>query len=175
MACVLISGRTLDCRDSVGGIKRLLITELANKATLTTTAGAISAFTLATGKQFWSYEQVRETSNFSEAIQASVENGTLAYETTLTAIFNKGETATRNQIRLLAQNRLMVIAEDRNGKYWLLGEINGAELTAGTYASGTAMGDRNGYELTFVAKEVEPIKEVASGLIAALSAPAVAP
>lgn len=173
MACALTAGRALDCRDSVGGIKRLLITELANKATLTTTAGAITAFTLATSKQFWSYEQVRETSNFSEAIQASVENGTLAYETTLTAIFNKGETATRNQIRLLAQNRLMVIAEDRNGKYWLLGEINGTELTAGSYNSGTAMGDRNGYELTFVAKEVEPMKEVASGLIAALTAPAV--
>lgn len=173
MACALTSGRALDCRDSVGGIKRLLITELANKATLTTTSGAISAFTLSTGKQFWSYEQVRETSNFSEAIQASVENGTLAYETTLTAIFNKGETSTRNQIRLLAQNRLMVIAEDRNGKYWLIGESNGAELTAGTYASGTAMGDRNGYELTFIAKEAEPIKEVASGLIATLLAPAV--
>lgn len=173
MACALTSGRALDCRDSVGGIKRLLITELANKATLTTTSGAISAFTLATGKQFWSYEQVRETSNFSEAILASVENGTLAYETTLTAIFNKGETSTRNQIRLLAQNRLMIIAEDRNGKYWLLGETNGAELTAGSYASGTAMGDRNGYELTFVAKEAEPMKEVASGLIATLLAPAV--
>lgn len=173
MACALTSGRALDCRDSVGGIKRLLITELANKATLTTTSGAISAFTLSTGKQFWSYEQVRETSNFSEAIQASVENGTLAYETTLTAIFNKGETSTRNQIRLLAQNRLMIIAEDRNGKYWLLGETNGAELTAGSYASGTAMGDRNGYELTFVAKEAEPMKEVASGLIATLLAPAV--
>jgi len=173
MACALTSGRALDCRDSVGGIKRFLITELANKATLTTTSGAISAFTLATGKQFWSYEQVRETSNFSEAIQASVENGTLAYETTLTAIFNKGETSTRNQIRLLAQNRLMIIAEDRNGKYWLLGETNGAELTAGCYASGTAMGDRNGYELTFVAKEAEPMKEVASGLIATLLAPAV--
>lgn len=173
MACALTSGRALDCRDSVGGIKRLLITELANKATLTTTSGAISAFTLATGKQFWSYEQVRETSNFSESILASVENGTLAYETTLTAIFNKGETSTRNQIRLLAQNRLMIIAEDRNGKYWLLGETNGAELTAGSYASGTAMGDRNGYELTFVAKEAEPMKEVASGLIATLLAPAV--
>lgn len=173
MACALTSGRALDCRDSVGGIKRLLITELANKATLTTTSGAISAFTLSTGKQFWSYEQVRETSNFSEAIQASVENGTLAYETTLTAIFNKGETSTRNQIRLLAQNRLMIIAEDRNGKYWLLGETNGAELTAGSYASGTAMGDRNGYELTFVAKEAEPMKEVSSGLIATLLAPAV--
>ena len=173
MACALTSGRALDCRDSVGGIKRLLITELANKATLTTTSGAISAFTLATGKQFWSYEQVRETSNFSEAILASVENGTLAYETTLTAIFNKGETSTRNQIRLLAQNRLMIIAEDRNGKYWLLGDTHGAELTAGSYASGTAMGDRNGYELTFVAKEAEPMKEVASGLIATLLAPAV--
>jgi hypothetical protein len=173
MACSLTSGRALDCRDSVGGIKRLLITELANKATLTTTAGAISAFTLSTGKQFWAYEQVKETSNFSEAIQASDVNGTLAYETTLTAIFNKGETATRNQIRLLAQNRLMIIAEDRNGKYWLLGESNGAELTAGTYNSGTAMIDRNGYELTFVSKEAEPLKEVASGLIATLLAPAV--
>ncbi len=116
---------------------------------------------------------MRETSNFSEAILASVENGTLAYETTLTAIFNKGETSTRNQIRLLAQNRLMIIAEDRNGEYWLLGETNGAELTAGSYASGTAMGDRNGYELTFVAKEAEPMKEVSSGLIATLLAPAV--
>ena len=173
MACALTAGRALDCRDSVGGIKRLLITELANKNGFVITNGAITTFTLATGKQFWVYDQVRETSNFSEAIQASVENGTLAYETTLTAIFNKGETATRNQIRLLAQNRLMIIAEDRNGKYWLLGEANGAELTAGTYASGTAMGDRNGYELTFVAKEAEPIKEVASGLISVLLAPAV--
>lgn len=173
MPCALTSGRPLDCRDSVGGIKKLLITELANKATLTTTSGAISAFTLATGKQFWSYEQVRETSNFSEVTLASVENGTLAYETTVIAIFNKGETSTRNQIRLLAQNRLMIIAEDRNGKYWLIGEANGAELTASTYSSGTAMGDRNGYELTFVAKEAEQIKEVSSGLIATLLAPAV--
>ena len=174
MACALTAGRALDCRDSVGGIKRLLITELANKATLTITTGAITALTLAVGKQFWVYDQVRETSNFSEATQASVENGTLAYETTLTAIFNKGETATRNQIRLLAQNRLMILAEDRNGKYWLLGEINGAELTAGTYASGTAMGDRNGYELTFVSKEGTALMEF-TGNITPLLSPAVAP
>ena len=173
MACALTAGRALDCRDSVGGIKRLLITELANKNAYVVAGGAVTSLTCQLGKQFFVYDQVRETSNFSEVIQASVENGTLAYETTLTAIFNKGETATRNQIRLLAQNRLMIIAEDRNGKYWLLGAMNGAELTAGTYASGTAMGDRNGYELTLVAKEAEPIKEVASGLIAALLIPAV--
>lgn len=173
MPCVLISGRTLDCRDSVGGIKRLLITELANKtSTFVIANGAITSMALAVGKQFWVYDQVRETSNFSESMLASVENGTLAYETTLTAIFNKGETATRNQIRLLAQNRLMILAEDRNGKYWLIGETSGAELTAGTYASGTAMGDRNGYELTFVAKEATPLMEF-TGNIAPLLIPAV--
>lgn len=174
MPCALISGRTLDCRDSVGGIKRLLITELANKLGVVIANGAITGLTLQTGKQFWVYDQVRETSNFSESMLSSVENGTLAYETTLTAIFNKGETATRNQIRLLAQNRLMILAEDRNGKYWLIGETNGAELTAGTYASGTAMGDRNGYELTLVAKEATPLMEF-TGNITPLLSPAVAP
>jgi hypothetical protein len=55
MPCVLISGRTLDCRDSVGGIKRLLITELANKATLTTTSGTGVATITSNGSVLISY------------------------------------------------------------------------------------------------------------------------
>ena len=35
MACALTQGYTLDCADSVGGIKKIYVTELANKSTLT--------------------------------------------------------------------------------------------------------------------------------------------
>jgi len=36
----------------------------------------------------------------------------------------------------------------------LMGKINGCELTSGTFSNGAAMGDLNGYSLTFVATEM---------------------
>jgi hypothetical protein len=73
----------------------------------------------------------------------------------------------------MAQNRLMVIVLDRNGIYWLLGESNGLDLVTGNFSSGTAMADRNGYELSFVGKEPNQAQSVTSGLMATLLVPAV--
>jgi hypothetical protein len=56
MACLLTSGYTLDCADSVGGIKKIYITELANKGSITAASGIITAFTLSAGKKFFTYE-----------------------------------------------------------------------------------------------------------------------
>lgn len=172
MACALTAGISRDCMDGVGGIDTIYVTELANKSTLTTTAGAISAFTLATGKQFWTYQQVRETASFSETANPNIQNQTLFYTQEVKVKFAKGETSKRNELRLLAQNRVMVIVKDNNGKYWLVGETIGAELTGGSYATGTAMGDFNGYDMTLTALEKEPAKEIDSALIADLLAPA---
>lgn len=171
MACAIISGRTLDCRDSVGGIKDIYWTELANKATLTETSGAITAFTLSTGKQFWKYEMVKETANEEETIANSEENGTLYFDQALNIIFNKQETATRNQILLAAKNQLLVIVTDRNGKHWLLGRNNGMVL-GGKGMTGKAMADRNGYELSFIGKEELPKCELSDAILATLIVPA---
>jgi hypothetical protein len=174
MACNLTTGRTLACRDSVGGIKTIYVTELDNKETLTSaTEGLISAFTLAEGKQFWEVALIKETSFFTDVYTGSTENGTLFSDQALTVIFNKGDVATRNFVKLLAQNRLMVIVLDRNGVYWLLGETNGLDLVTGSFGSGTAMADRNGYELSFVGKEPASAQSVTSGLIASLIIPGV--
>lgn len=173
MACVLTASRALDCRDSVGGIKRIYVTELENKNTLSSTNGVIGTFTLDTGKKFWTYDFEKQTGSFEEAIQTSVENGTLFYETTLKIILNKMDVATRNELRLLAQNRLMIIIQDNNGLYWLMGETNGADLAPSKGMSGTAMGDRNGYELNFIAQEPQPMNTVNSSLITTLTAVAV--
>lgn len=173
MSCALTSGSTLACRDAVGGIKRIYITELANKATLTATAGNITAFTLSSTKKFWIYDLIKETAEYEEKIVTSDENGTIFYETELKLMLHKTSVAFRNELKLIAQAQLMVIILDRNGVYWLMGEGNGATLMPSSGKSGKAMGDFNGYELVLGAKEVDLMPTVSSGLITALTTAAV--
>lgn len=172
MACALTANIALACKDAVGGIKKIYVTELANKATITASAGAISAFTLTTGKQFWVYDFEKETGEWTEKIQTSVENSTTFYEHELKVRLSKKDVTKRNELHLLAQNRVMIIVLDRNGTYWLLGEANGCDLMPSTSVTGKAMADFNGYDLIFSGKEEAAAQTVASGLIAALTAPA---
>ena len=167
MACPLTQGFILDCKESVGGIKSVRFVEFDN-ATATYAAG-VATLTMATGKKFWKYAQVRETSSFTETITANVQNGTIFYQQELTVILNKLAAATRNEILLLAKNRLMAIVEDMNGNFWLLGAKNGLDITGGNSATGTASGDRNGYTLTFQAMEADPMWSVSAGAISAIT------
>ena len=168
MACALTQGFVLDCKESLGGVKSVRFVEFDNVASIAYASG-VATLTMVTGKKFWKYAQVRETSSTTESITANVQNGTIFYKQELTVILNKLAAATRNEILLLAKNRLMAIVEDMNGNFWLLGAKNGLDITSGNAATGTASGDRNGYSLTFEAMEAEPIWSVASGAITALT------
>jgi hypothetical protein len=99
-------------------------------------------------KVFYKYDLVKESSNFAEAVNTNVQNGTVFYAQTLEIILNKLQVNTRNEIVLLAKNRLAVIVTDQQGENWFLGITNGLDLTGGGSASGTAFGDRSGYTLT---------------------------
>ena len=54
MACTIIQGETIDCRDSVGGIKEIYLTEFANvpQGNITATSGTITAMTCSSTKNF---------------------------------------------------------------------------------------------------------------------------
>ena len=168
MACALTQGFILDCKESLGGVKSVRFVEFDNVSSITYAAG-VATLTMAAGKKFWKYAQVRETSSFTETITANVQNGTIFYQQELTVILNKLAAATRNEILLLAKNRLMAIVEDMNGAFWLVGAKNGADITSGNSATGTASGDRNGYSLTFQAMEADPMWSVSSAAISALT------
>lgn len=168
MACALTQGFVLDCKESVGGIKSVRFVEFDNVASIAYAAG-VATLTMVTSKKFWKYAQVRETSSFTETITANVQNGTIFYQQELTVILNKLAAATRNEILLLAKNRLMAIVEDMNGNFWLLGAKNGLDITGGNSATGTASGDRNGYTLTFQAMEADPMWSVSSTAISAIT------
>ena len=172
MACILTSGYTLDCRDNVGGIETIYVTELANKNAITAASGVITAFTLTAGKRFWVYNIQKETASATENIPDGIANGTLYYDQSLVMTLRKLQATLRNEIYLLAQNNLMIMIKLRTGKIFLLGQNNGMELQTMASATGTAMGDASNYTLTFVGKETTGMQEVTSALIATLILPA---
>ena len=169
MSCALTQNYILDCKEGMGGIKSVRFAEFANVSSVTESAGVVSAITMAGSNKFWKYDLIRETSSLTENINANVQNGTTFYQQELTIILNKMAVATRNEILLLAKNRLMAIVEDTNGTFWLVGQLNATDLTAGSAGTGTASGDRNGYTLTFTAMEKELAPKVDSSIIGALT------
>jgi hypothetical protein len=84
-------------------------------------------------------------------------------------VLNKLQTATRNEILLLAQNTLIAVVKDSNGVYWYLGKSRGLDLTAGTAGTGTAQGDRSGFALTFTGSEAELAPSVAQAVYSVLT------
>lgn len=175
MACDITSGFTLGCRSNSGGIKNLYILSGSVDTITDVSEGLISA--MSGSGTFYKFELFRQTSDYTETITSTPENGTIFYEQSVNAIFFKLQSATRNQMKVLAENpNLKVIVETNNGatdgigKFFYLGEENGLQLTGGTGATGTAFGDLNGYSLNFVGQEPVPASEVSgSDLTAVLS------
>jgi hypothetical protein len=154
MACELTGGRVLDCKDSIGGIRTIFLMQVEDYSP-TYTANILTSITTATA---YRYELPKATGSLVENIQVSTENGTIFYESTLSVKLFKLTAADRDEIKLLAQNRLAVMILDNNNNQWVIGEVNGAEITAGTSETGQSLGDTYGYTLTFTSQEREPLR-----------------
>ena len=170
MSCDITSGFELGCRDNAGGIRNIYI--LSGSVDTVTGANAGLITDLSGTGTFYKFELFRQTSDFSEAISSTPENGTVFYEQTINAMFFKLQSATRNQVRVLAKNPdLKIIVETNNGSvdgvgtFFYIGQENGAQLLNGTAQTGTAFGDMNGYSLTFTGQEPEPASELSGSVL----------
>ena len=157
MACNLSAGYGLDsfCRDSVGGIQKVYIGNFTSNATYDLD-GNNEITGVTSGATYYTFDTAKETGEFNETLQASIENGTLFYEQTLGLVFHKNSSTLRDSLLVLAQAKLTVIVLDQNGVYWLLGKINGCDTTEGTRGFGKAYGDLNGFTINVVGKEPLP-------------------
>lgn len=153
MACALTQGYNLDCRDSFGGVKAVYFLEKANIESITETAGQVTAITKTATKVFFKYNIEAYTGEATENLSANRANGTVMVKQTVKFPINKMTVAVRNEILLLAQNRLVVVVEDNNGTGYLYGKDFGMMLLTTDAKTGIAPGDRNGYELTFESDE----------------------
>jgi hypothetical protein len=164
MPCAITSGFQLGCRDNTGGIKNIYILS-GSISNITGSQGLITGIT--GSGTFYQFQLFRQTSNYTEELVATPENGTIVYNQTATCVFFKMQTATRNQVRVLAQNpNLQIVIETQNGsengaaRWFLMGQINGSQLLSGTAQTGTAFSDLNGYNLVFTGNEPNPASEV---------------
>lgn len=173
MACALTSDYSLlDCKDGgLGGLLNAYFIEKGNVTAYTKASGVITTLTKATGVKFRKYALQRETATAEENIEASAENGSIAYNQTVSIVLNRNTTALRNEILLLAKNQLIIVIEDRNGMFWMYGLTGGMDLNKGKRGSGTKGVDRNGYELTFEGQEPELAQEVATAVATVLQTP----
>lgn len=160
MPCALTQGYNLDCRLSYGGIKEIYVIEFDNVTAITEAAGVISAITKAASKTFKKYNLIAHTAEGTENLAGSREMGTLSNKQTIKFPINKMTTAVRNELLLLAQNRLIFVFVDENGTGWMYGRDYGLTLTTTDIKTGRLLADRNGYELTFEGDEKNLAYEV---------------
>tara|TARA_R100000654_G_scaffold3190_2_gene11027 strand:+ start:1272 stop:1865 length:594 start_codon:yes stop_codon:yes gene_type:complete len=178
MACELTTGRQLDCRDTVGGVKAVYFVQHADAgingqnggAGIEPASGTITDLDLSgsgTGQELFKYELVRGTGSFTETITGSTENGTIFFDQSVNIKLHKLSVTDRNEIKLLSQNRLIIFVElnqiNSSGKRVIvaLGVENGLQLNTGTNVSGAALGDMAGSDLTFSGQESYPASIVA--------------
>lgn len=151
MACELSTGFTLDCKDGIGGIKQIVLVDKANVDSFSFDASEV--VTLIVGPsacELFTYELPTQTGSFEETINFNRDAGTIFYTQTVNVMLNKLSSAKRLELQNVATARVIVFVQDTNNNWWAVGYEYGADLSTGTAATGTALGDMNGYTLAFV-------------------------
>ena len=165
MACDITSGRVEACKESVGGLRNLYIAnftaDLYDGLTLDTDE---SITALAAVVDVFKFEVRGDNNTFEETNESSRDNGTSFWTQTGNITLKKQDAATQKELKLLSYGRPHVIIEDYNGNFRLAGAQNGVEFSVST-STGGAMGDLNGYNITFEGKELSPALFIDSALI----------
>ena len=174
MSCFISSGVQLGCSDGIGGIKKIYVVGGSASAEVTgftyDADGAITGATSASGTTLYGFELKRNTSSLSQNTTKNFENGSIFWEQVLTVVLYKYDQDKRNQLKILGQNdQLQIIAIDQNDVQYMLGQVNGMFLSGGSAATGTAFGDRNGFELIFGGAEPYPANQIVGALATVFS------
>lgn len=169
----LTSGLSKGCENNIGGIKKLYLLEwdYVSSVTHNSPTDDITAITTLGARDFYEFEFNKNTSTFSEKTTMDQAVGSEVCIQTITLILNRREQAKRDKLLLLGKFKdLMAIVKDSNGKYWLVGEVNGINLTEKSSENGTVKTDRNGYTLTFVGEESEDACEISQAAVDSVTA-----
>lgn len=168
MACGLTSTIARGCYDAVGGIETIYVAEYGRVASITVnSSGDVSAISMTGASKFYEYQIEKGTGNFTQTGTTNPANGTTVYDQVLTVPINKTSSAKDFILKLTAYNKLMIIIKDNNGEYKLMGKT-GAFLGTNASNTGTALGDTQGYALTFNAQEPAYANTVDSSVISGI-------
>ena len=125
MSCNTLNGVVKDCNPNVKGIKSIFIAEHTEVASITESAGNVTAITMLASPVGYFYQfDFRKTSGSNyEENQIDPTQGFDGFTQTVNLIMNRREVTKRNEIAILAEGfrDLDVIVLDNNGIYWYFG------------------------------------------------------
>jgi hypothetical protein len=153
MACNLSQGRQEVCKESIGGLAGVYFINYTTGSFTKNGNGEVTA--LPSGSTVYYYE-LKGTSAYTETVNTSRENGTTFFSQELTLNLKKLTNEMTTQLKLMAYGRPQIVVWTMNGDALLVGEREGADVTAGTIQTGGAMGDLYGYSVTFTGQEQLP-------------------
>jgi hypothetical protein len=153
MACNLSAGRNEVCKESVGGIQGVYFINFTTGSFTKNAGGEVTA--VPSGSTLYYYE-LKGTSAYTETVNSSRETGTTFFSQELVLNLKKLTNEMTTQLKLMAYGRPQVIIWTMNGDALLVGEKEGADVTAGTIQTGGAMGDLYGYSVTLTGQERLP-------------------
>jgi len=153
MSCNLSAGRNEVCKDSIGGLAGVYFLNFTTGSFTKNGAGEVTAFP--SGSTVY-YYQLKGTSAYTETVNSSRDNGTTFFTQELVLNLKKLTNEMTTQLKLMAYGRPQIVVHTMNGDALLVGEVEGADVTAGTIQTGAAMGDLYGYSITFTGMEKLP-------------------
>lgn len=157
--CVVTAGFLVGCKNTMGGVKRLLVLPTA-PLTPTIVAEEITAFASGTAIEF----RVDQGEAGANSAATNERSGSPFYTQTVTANFHGRANSKRTQILNLVAGRPRLIVEAFDGTFSYYGFENGLVATV-TENQGTAAGDSVGYSVTFTGVESKlPINVLGTGI-----------
>ena len=153
MACNLSAGRNEVCKESVGGLQGVYFINYTTGSFTKNVNGEVTA--VPSGSVLY-YYSLKGSSAYTETVNSSRDNGTTFFSQELVLNLKKLTNEMTTQLKLMAYGRPQIIVWTMNGDALLVGEREGADVTAGTISTGAAMGDLYGYSVTFTGQEQLP-------------------
>ena len=154
MACDLTAGRQEVCKESVGGLAGVYFVNFQTGSFTADANGLVDGFP-ASGMNAYYYE-LKGTSAYTETVNTSRENGTTFFSQELVLNLKKLTNEMTTQLKLMSYGRPQIFVHTMQGDTLLVGEREGADVTAGTIQTGAGLGDLYGYSVTFTGQEQFP-------------------
>jgi len=152
MACNLTAAIGLNCKDTVGGIKAIYFSDfqVAGYGGMTFASGVLDG--IGTAQTVFRYDVQPNTASLTTTI-TNEPAGSASYDSALEITLNILKQSTSDELQLLIQTRVFAYILDANDNVYCIGLQNGCTVTGGTFVTGQARADMQGYTLTVTAGE----------------------
>ena len=116
MACELSTGFTLDCKDGIGGIKKIVLANWYDNIDFIFDGATevVNEITSISAGELFTYDLPTQTGSFEETINFNRDNGTVFYTQTVNIMLHKLSAPKRLELQSVAQARVLVFVLDSN-------------------------------------------------------------